>query len=504
MAAFWTLDRLATALSESYKNEDEGLTPGLKSLRGDRGFPRGQRSISSISTDTRTIKPNDCFVALIGDRFDGHDHIGAAIAGGASAIVVSRPPKLGEFDVPVYVVDDTLVALGQLAKYWRFVWGGKVVAVAGSNGKTSTKELVSAVLREKFEVHATLGNHNNRVGVPLTLLSLPASTQIAVVEVGTSLKGEIEILRNIVQPDISIVTNIGEEHLEGFGDLHGVLMEEASIADSVECVVVPDEFPELVEEVRRRTVVSDPVSKSYGYVVQAFSESHGEGSSAPSSVLQSGRVVSVGLESGDVHPSSWSIGFNGLGSYEINGVSMKPPFRGVHNLKNSLLAVAVGRLFGMSDDEIASGLSRAKEPEMRGRWGEFGKATIIDDTYNANPASMRTSLATLAGADPKTQKVAILGDMRELGPNSSAYHDEIVTLALNTDGVSIVAAVGEMGEALKRVGINNPKVVTAPEIDGLWAALAPRLDKSATILVKASRGVRLERIIPHIQAWANS
>jgi len=208
---FWTLDRIAAAL--------EGLSTG--------SLPRGSTQVHGITTDTRKIGKGDVFLALKGERFDGHDYLRDAVRDGASAVIVSRTPKLGVLGVPVYEVGDTLVALGALANYWRRAWGKTIIGVAGSNGKTSTKDLLKASLGRAYSVHATTGNLNNRVGVPLSLLALPPDAEVAVIELGTSLPGEVAILRDIAQPDIALVTSIAEEHLEGLGDLAGVLREEA-------------------------------------------------------------------------------------------------------------------------------------------------------------------------------------------------------------------------------------------------------------------------------------
>ena len=199
--SFWTFDKVAAAL---------GTT-------SEAPFPRGSLGpVSGITTDSRNVSEGQLFVALVGEKFDGHDFIQACVEKGAAAVVVSR--KLaGDPGVPVFEVPDTLVALGQLASVWRRAWGGPIVMVAGSNGKTTTTDIIRAALSRTMSVHATTGNLNNRIGVPLTLLAIPAESEIAVVEAGTNIPGEVAILRAIIDPDISVVTSIGEEHLEGLG-----------------------------------------------------------------------------------------------------------------------------------------------------------------------------------------------------------------------------------------------------------------------------------------------
>ena len=214
---FWNLERVASALGDSAA----------------RRHPRGNTELSGITTDSRNVAPGQLFLALTGENFDGHDYVAQAVEKGAAAVVVSRPMDEQALGVPVYLVPDTLVALGTLANHYRRAWGGPVVMVAGSNGKTTTKDLIHAALSQAMKVHATTGNLNNRIGVPLTLLSIPPGAEIAVVEAGTNLPGEVAILRDIMDPDISVVTSIGEEHLEGLGDLAGVLEEESAAFDGV-------------------------------------------------------------------------------------------------------------------------------------------------------------------------------------------------------------------------------------------------------------------------------
>ena len=220
---FWTLDRIADALA------DEAVVR----------LPRGSAAVTGITTDTRKIGKGNVFLALRGERFDGHDYLADAVREGAAALIVSRAPRLASIGVPIFEVRDTLVALGALAHYWRKAWGKTIVGVAGSNGKTSTKDLLRASLERAYSVHATTGNLNNRVGVPLTLLAMPAEADIAVIEVGTSLPGEVAILRDIAEPDLALVTSIAEEHLEGLGDLAGVLREEAAVYEGAATAIAP-------------------------------------------------------------------------------------------------------------------------------------------------------------------------------------------------------------------------------------------------------------------------
>ena len=431
--------------------------------------PRGSTSVAGITTDTRKIGKGDVFVALKGERFDGHDYLTDAVRDGASALVVSQVPKVNTLGVPIYEVRDTLVALGALGRYWRRAWGKTIVSVAGSNGKTSTKDLLKAALGRAYSVHATTGNLNNRIGVPLSLLALPPDAEIAVIELGTSLPGEVAILREISEPDITVVTSIAEEHLEGLGDLAGVLREEAAAYDGVPVGVAPSAQPEIAAAARGKA----------------------------------GRVVVAGLDpTADLKPERWEIGPDGLGVIEIGGVIVRPPVRGLHNLRNAMLALAVARECGVSYDDAAAGIASMPQPKMRVAWEQLGNVTLINDAYNANPGSTRAAIELLQGTGSGRQRVIVLGTMRELGAASEQCHADIAGLAL-ASGADIVAGIGEFAPALEKHN-ERGRVITAPDVEDLWPQLEARLKRDAIILLKASRGVQLERLVPHLTTWATA
>jgi len=450
---FWTLDRVASALAEQAVGK----------------LPRGSAEFSGITTDTRKIAKGNVFVALIGEKFDGHDYLRDAVRDGAAALVVSKAPKIDTLGVPIYEVRDTLVALGALANYWRRAWGKTIVGVAGSNGKTSTKDLLRAALGRSYNVHATTGNLNNRIGVPLTLLALPPEADLAVVELGTSLPGEVAILKDIAEPDIALVTSIAEEHLEGLGDLAGVLREEAAVYEGIGVAIAPSAQPEIAKAARAKAK----------------------------------RVVVAGLDSNaDLKPDKWEIGPDGLGVIEIAGVTVKPPVRGLHNLRNAMLALAVARECGVSYEDAAEGIAGMPQPKMRSAWEQVGDVTLINDAYNANPGSTRAAIELLQGTGSGRQRVIVLGTMRELGAASEQCHADIAGLAL-ASGADIVAGIGEFAPALEKHK-ERERVITAPDVDDLWPQLQARLERNAIILLKASRGVQLERLVPHLTTWATA
>jgi UDP-N-acetylmuramoyl-tripeptide--D-alanyl-D-alanine ligase len=394
------------------------------------------------------------------------------VQAGATALVVSRIDAVAGLGVPVFVVNDTRAALGALGRYRRRAWNGPVVGVVGTNGKTSTKELIRAALDSRLEVHATTGNLNNLVGVPHTLLAIPDHADVAVVEMGTNHPGEVAALRDIVEPTIVVVTSIAEEHLEGLGDLDGVLREELSACDGVGVAVVPASQPEVVAEASRRAR----------------------------------RVVAAGLGAGDVAAERHALALDGSGTALVSGVEVKVPLRGAHNLRNAMLALAVAQELGITVEDAARGIAKMKLPPMRSNVEQLGRATLINDAYNSNPGSARAAIELLShagGAGASRQRVAVLGTMLELGPTAPRLHDEIARAALDAN-VDVIAGVGEFAAALERVNAPKDRIVTAIDADDLWSSLAPRLEPDAIILLKGSRGVRLERLVPRITEWAQA
>jgi UDP-N-acetylmuramoyl-tripeptide--D-alanyl-D-alanine ligase len=446
---FWSLARVARALG---------------------GGPCDDRPIRSVCTDTRAIEQGDLFVALKGEHYDAHDYLADAVAKGAAAVVVQHAERAAGLGVPAYVVPDTLRALGELGRARRLAWGGPLVAVGGSNGKTSTKELIRAALGARFAVHATKGNLNNQVGVPLTLLAIPDGADVVVAELCTNTPGEIALLRRIVEPSIAVVTTVQEEHLEGFGDLAGVMREEASLLDGAPVAVIPADEPALVSE----------------------------------SVRRARRTVTAGLGSGDLAPATSGLAPDGTGWAVVDGTRITIPLRGLHNVRNAMLALAVARECGVQIDDAGTAIAAidmSALPSMRSAVAPLGDALLINDAYNSNPGSARAAIALLRQLGAGRQRVAVLGTMRELGARSAAAHADVARDALNS-GATIVAGIGEFAAALRGVAPNDDRVVTANDIDDLWPKLGPRLAADAVILLKASRGVRLERLLPQLTAWA--
>jgi UDP-N-acetylmuramoyl-tripeptide--D-alanyl-D-alanine ligase len=450
-AHFWTMGRVGAALS------DVLVLPA----------PGGVREFPAVVTDTRALVPGCLFVALRGERFDAHEFLRDAVAGGAAALVVDDAARAAGLGVSVYVVRDTREAYGRLARFRRRAWAKPVIAIGGSNGKTSTKELLAAMLRGAYVVHATSGNLNNEIGVPQTLLALPDDADLAVIEAGTNSPGEIARLRAIIEPDVVVITSIGEEHLEGFGDVAGVLREELALASDVETVVTPEAHPEVADGAR----------------------------------VRAGRVVIAGLQAGDVVPTAWRLEPDGSGVLTFDDDTVHVPLRGEHNLRNAMLAFTVARAFGVSIAAIDASLARMPQPSMRAAVIPIGEALLVNDAYNANPPSAHAALALLAAVAGDRPQVAILGTMRELGDASDRMHELVARDALGR-GLSVIVGLGEFAAAFRRLAPNDPRLVLAADADDVATLLPTRLPARAAILLKGSRGVRLERLVAPLTAWA--
>jgi UDP-N-acetylmuramoyl-tripeptide--D-alanyl-D-alanine ligase len=434
-------------------------------VRAALGLPAGaggERLVfSAICTDTRAIASDALFVALKGERFDAHDFLAGALAAGARGAVVRR----GTPAVPglvLYEVADTLEALGRLARARRREITGPVIGITGSNGKTSTKEMVAAVLRTRFRTWATRANDNNLVGVPLTILAAPDDTEALVIEAGASLLGEIPRIRAIVEPTAAIVTNVSSSHLAGFGSVAGVMREKLALVDGVSLAIVGTEPPDLPAQAR--------------------------------SLAR--RVVTAGPESAEVRPDRIVMGTDGRPTFEIDEQTVALPLLGRHQAGNAMFAWTLVRELGLDRSAAARALERLILPGGRGDLIQSGELTILHDCYNANPASFRAVIATAKAMRSGRRLVFVAGTMRELGPESDALHAEIASLLVELEP-ELLAVVGEFGPAMApyRERLGN-RLLIAADAPSLGEPLAARLAGNELVVLKASRGVALERIIP--------
>jgi len=416
-----------------------------------------------VTTDTRTMVPGSLFVALVGARHDAHDHLAAARDAGAAGAVVRR----GTPAVPglvLYEVEDTLHALGDLANARRERFTGPVIAITGQNGKTSTKEMVAAVLATKWKTHRTRANDNNLVGVPLTVLQAPADTEAMVVEAGANVPGEIPRYREILRPDIAVVINAGAGHLEGFGSVAGVVREKLSLTRDVPLAIVGLEPAELV----------------------------------PGARALAKRVVTAGLADADVSPESVSVGSDGRPVVRVDGRTFHLAARGQHQAGNAMFAWAIARELGLDLDAVARALEAFDIPGGRGELKQHGGLTVLNDGYNANPQSFQSAIALAQALRPGRRLVFVAGTMRELGEHADALHAEVAE-SLAAMEPELLALVGEFVPAFAPFRERYAgRLLEAADAEAMGPLLAPRLAGDELVVLKGSRGVALERILPFI------
>jgi len=418
--------------------------------------------VRAVSTDTRRLRPGDLFVGLRGERFDGDEFAARALAAGAAAVVVraATADALGA-GRPCLAVDDGVAALGRLARTVRRAAGVKVVGITGSAGKTSTKDILAALLRPVARTVATRANLNNEVGVPLTLLGVERSTEVAVVEMAMRGPGQIGELARIAEPDVAVITNIAPVHLELVGGIEDVAAAKAEILDGLGAgtAVVPGDEPLLDPHLRghRGRVVTFGTPRSDVHVVEA--ESRGTG-------------THVLIDA-----------FGRRGALELS-------FGGEHYLRDAQAALAAFLELGYRLDEARPGAAAVAFSESRGDIVALaGGGLLLDDSYNANPAATRAALDHLVALADGRPAVAVLGDMRELGPEAPAYHRAVGEHAAAA-GVRVVAA----GDLARHYLCGAPGEKWYPSVEALLAGLSGEVAPGSAVLVKASRALRFERV----------
>ena len=443
----------------------------LVRFTGGRLLARSERAILGAAVDSRLVSPGVAFVALPGERTDGHAYLSEAIARGAAAVIVARPladpDALGE--VSVIRVADPLAALGALAAGWRRRFDPLVVGVTGSIAKTSTKEAVAAVLSRRFRTLRNEGNQNNEVGLPLTVLRLRPEHEAAVLEMGMYVGGEIADLAAIARPRIGVVTAVQAVHLSRIGSLEAIEQAKGELLEALP----PDGTAVLNAD--------DPIVRRMGERTAARAVTYGF---APEADYGAEAVESLGLD-------GMRFVLRADGARRTVGI----PVLGRLSVHNALAAAAVGAAAGLSLDEIAGGLATGWSAPHRVAVVRLGEVTIVDDTYNASPRSVTAALELLAGLPGR--RGAVLGEMLELGEASDEGHHEVGQAAARTvDWLMVVGpdAAG-IAEAAEAAGLPASVIHRVQDADSALAALPPRLRDGDVVLVKASRGVGLDSVV---------
>ena len=436
-----------------------------------------QRSYEAVCTDTRALAKGCLFVALQGERFDAHDFLMDAVAGGAAAALVQagRPLPALPRDFGVFEVPDTLAALGGLARFHRRRFKLPVGAVGGSNGKTTTKEMLGAILATRGPALKTEGNLNNEVGVPLTLLRLDPSHVAAAIEVGMNHPGEMARLASIVQPDAALITIVQPEHLEGLGSLEGVARAEGEL------------FAQLSGSAVAVVNLDDPMIPPQAQASRARQLTFGRSERADVRLVR-------------VEPR----GKQGIRAVIRTGGAehaVDLAFLGDHNALNATGAFALAMALGYRPDECVRGLAQARPYARRLNLVEApGGITVLDDCYNANPASMAAALQTLKALAQGGRAVAVLGDMLELGPGELEEHQKLGAAA--AEEVDLLALFGPRSERGFQAAGRLAGKAHFVDVDPLVAWLKPQLREGDVVLVKGSRGMRLERVVAALTGQA--
>ena len=432
------------------------------------------QTITAVETDSRAVHPGALFVALRGEQTDGHRFLDGALGNGAAGCLVIDPPETcapGRFYIQV---PDTMVAIGQVARAYKARFPIPVVAITGSVGKTTTKDMVASVLGKKFRVLKTEGNFNNELGLPLTLFRLTRQDQICVLEMGMNHFGEIDYLTQLVRPDVAVITNIGDAHIENLGSRANILKAKSEIFNYMESgslAVLNGDDPLL------RTL---------------------EGAILPN-------VVFCGE---DHQPPYEAKAVKQLGSKGLSCTVKTPkteftvtvPALGNHMIYPVLMACAIGETFGMTGEEMKAGVEAFVPTKMRMNVVKQGEVTILDDSYNANPQSMRAALEVLSQSDG-TYRAAVLGDMFELGVLGPDLHRCVGEFAGAVGNIDTLLAVGELSWHLYDGASrsNLPEVLYAKDKEEAMAMLPSLVRPGAVILVKASRGMHFEEIVRELQ-----
>lgn len=431
--------------------------------------------ISGVAIDSRKIKKGNLFVPFIGEQVDGHRYVEAAINGGAAASLWQRDVPNPPSDLPIIIVEDTLTALQELARNYRNEIDVKVVGITGSNGKTTTKDMTANLLGPKYKVQKTEGNFNNHIGLPLTILGLEKDTEIAVLEMGMSSTGEIEFLTRLARPHVVVITNIGEAHLQDLGSRERIADAKLEIIKGLEgqgLIIFHGDEPLLRE-------------RMLNYEGEARRQTFGR------------------LENNTLYPTFINQTDDGS-TFQINETKseFKLPVLGTHNIMNALAAMLVARDFGVSYEEMKKGFETLKVTNMRMELVEGSNGEkIINDAYNASPTSMKAAIELVTSLSGYKNKILVLGDMLELGPEEEAFHYS-VGKEIDSSEITYVFTYGKLGNFIAKGASEvfpKGKVFAFLDKEILLEKLKKYTNNETLILVKGSRGMKLENVVQGLQ-----
>lgn len=451
-----------------------------EALQGELYVKGSVCSFNKVSTDTRKIEPESIFIALKGDNFNGNDYVETASEKGAALCIVDEIKFDAENlkpELSVLKVVDTRKALLDLAEFYKSKLNIKVIGITGSTGKTSTKDMTYAILKEKFKVYKTQGNFNNEVGLPLTIFNLDKSYDIAVLEMGMSHFGEIHKMAKAARPDIALITNIGMSHIENLKTRENILKAKLEITDYF-------------------SSSNTLVINSDNDILSAFKE-------APKgcSIIKTGTKEPADIVAENIVLKEDNISFDIYEGKKLVFKAFKINVPGKHNVQNALLSIAAGKLMGVNYNEMQKGIEKLDRTSMRLDIVKGDKFTIIDDCYNASPDSMKAAIDVLKNMKGK-RKIAVLGSMREIGERSYSVHREIGEYA-KENSLDILITIGEFSDAYKDGFSSSENFYSFDNSEEIIRFLKEFIEKDDIILVKASRAMKLEEIVKQLKDYNN-
>ena len=431
--------------------------------------------IEGVTIDSRKIKPGNLFIPFKGEYADGHKYVEESIRKGSVAALWQKDVPNPPTHLPIVMVDDCLVALQELARQYRKELPVKVVGITGSNGKTTTKDMTAGLLSTQYKVQKTEGNYNNHIGLPLTVLGLNEDTEIAVLEMGMSGRGEIEFLTKLACPDAVVITNIGEAHLLDLGSREGIAEAKLEILQGLRdggLAVLHGDEPLLMERIHQYK----------GNInIQTFGRN----------------------ETNDLYPTEITQIEQG-NSFKINtdDIVFELPVLGTHNILNALASMLIAHYFSIPFEKMNAGIANIKLTNMRMELVEGQRREkIINDAYNASPSSMMAAIELVSNLQGYKRKILVLGDMLELGPQETQYHLQIGE-GLSADKLDYLFTFGTLGEEIAkgaRMALGEQRVFAFTDKTELIQKLKTFIDEHTLVLVKASRGMRLEEVVSALQ-----
>lgn len=426
---------------------------------------------NTISNDTRTLQINDLYFPIKGENFDGHNFINTAFENGAIATISERN-RIENTDRPIIYVDDSNKAFTDLARNYRASLNTKIIALTGSNGKTTTKDLIFSVLEDNYRTKKTIGNLNNLIGVPKTLFTLDNHTEVGVVEMGTDSFGEIEILSNTAIPDIAIITNIGDSHLEQLKTKENIAIQKLHIIDglSKDGIFIYNNDDDILRNMVKQKNIKQ-------------------------------KTINFGIR----NDSNYKINIiesNNKGSiFSINDDIYTIPLIGKHQIYNSAIAIIISKLFNIPKESVIKSLSKKDLTKMRSDLLHCNGFDILDDSYKSNPQSLRSALETLYLLDGYDQKIVVLGDMAELGEDVYKLHTEIGS-ELSSENIDYLILYGELSKLIEKEASKNfpaEKLFRFEIKEDILEKIKSIITKNSILLIKGSRFLRLEEIVKHLQ-----